>query len=173
MSNVSHVPYRRRFSGLALLAVVAVVAGCAGAKAGRPGVPATVVIEQGRFVAVGPDVPVPAGLPVLDLAGHACLPGLIETPEEIAPVVDLAHRHGLKVAAHAHGARSIREAIQSATSVAARYLGWSDRVGAVEPGRYGDLIAVRCDPLADISCLERVDAVVKGGLLFKRPGDGG
>ena len=199
------------------------------------------------------------------------------TPEEIAAVVEVAHRHGLKVSAHAHGARSIREAIlagadtiehaslidapaielarqhsvalsmdvyngdyidtegreqgwpeeflrknvetieaqrqgftqahaagvpivygtdaavyphglnarqfrimvqrgmtpmeaiQSATSVAARYLGWSDRVGALEPGRYGDLIAVRCDPLADIACLERVDAVVKGGLVFKRP----
>lgn len=203
------------------------------------------------------------------------------TPEEIAAVVEVAHRHGLKVSAHAHGARSIREAIlagadtiehaslidapaielarqhsvalsmdvyngdyidtagreqgwpeeflrknvetteaqrqgftqahaagvpivygtdaavyphglnarqfrimvqrgmtpmeaiQSATSVAARYLGWSDRVGAIEPGRYGDLVAVPCDPLADISCLERVDAVVKGGLVFRRPGDGG
>jgi imidazolonepropionase-like amidohydrolase len=398
--------------------------------AGHPDGPATIVIEHGRIVAVGPHVPVPRGLAVLDLSGHACLPGLIDmhthltdrpgdtadlsvyfrrtldeqaaiarenarltllagftttrdvgtyiawadrtlrdeingghvvgprvqvvgfyltipggggdlvipghpessipaqvrtgvargpdefrrkaelavaggadflkviasgavlafggvpgdpemTPEEIAAVVEVAHRHGLKVAAHAHGARSIREAIragadpiehaslidaptielarhhsvalsmdvyngdyidtagreqgwpeeflrknvettesqrqgftqahaagvpivygtdaavyphglnarqfrimvqrgmtpmeaiQSATSVAARYMGWSDRVGAIEPGRYGDLIAVRCDPLADITCLERVDAVVKGGLVFRRPGDGG
>lgn len=396
----------------------------------RPGGPATVVIEHGHIVAVGPDVPVPRGLPVLNLAGHTCLPGLIDmhthltdrpgdtadlsvyyrrtvdeqlaiarenaritllagftttrdvgtyiawadralrdeingghvvgprvqvagfyltipggggdllipghpessipaqvragvargpdefrhraelavagdadflkviasgavlafggvpgdpemTPEEIAAVVEVAHRHGLNVSAHAHGARSIRdailagadtiehaslidaptielarqhsvalsmdvyngdyidtvgreqgwpeeflrknvetteaqrkgftqahaagvpivygtdaavyphglnarqfrimvqrgmkpmEAIQSATSVAARYLGWSDRVGAIEPGRYGDLIAVGCDPLSDIGCLERVDAVVKGGLVFRRPGDGG
>jgi imidazolonepropionase-like amidohydrolase len=62
------------------------------------------------------------------------------------------------------------EAIQSATSVAARYMGWEDRVGAIAPGRYGDLIAVRCDPLADISCLEHVDVVVKGGLVFRQPG---
>lgn len=59
------------------------------------------------------------------------------------------------------------QAIQSATSVAAKYMGWSDRVGALAPGRYGDLVAVRCDPLADISCLQHVEVVVKGGLLFK------
>jgi imidazolonepropionase-like amidohydrolase len=59
------------------------------------------------------------------------------------------------------------QAIQSATSVAARYMGWSDRVGALAPGRYGDLIAVRCDPLEDIACLQSVDVVVKVGLVFK------
>jgi len=59
------------------------------------------------------------------------------------------------------------QAIESATSVAARYLGWEDRVGALAPGRYGDLIAVRCKPLEDIACLQHVDVVVKGGLLFK------
>lgn len=197
------------------------------------------------------------------------------TPEEIAAVVGVAHAHGLKVAAHAHGARSIKEAIlagadtiehasliddegialarehdvalsmdvyngdyidtegrrqgwpeeflrknletteaqrqgftrahaagapivygtdaavyphglnarqfpimvtrgmtpmqaiQAATSVAARYMGWDDRVGALEPGRYGDVIAVRCKPLENIACLQHVDAVVQGGLRFK------
>jgi imidazolonepropionase-like amidohydrolase len=205
------------------------------------------------------------------------VPGAPEmTPDEIAAVVEVAHRHGLKVAAHAHGARSIREAIladadtiehasliddeaielarqhdvalsmdvyngdyidkegreqgwpeeflrknletteaqrqgfekahaagvpivygtdaavyphglnarqftkmvqrgmtpmqaiQSATSVAAKYMGWADRIGAVAPGRFGDLVAVQCDPLEDISCLERVDVVVKGGLVFRQ-----
>jgi len=198
------------------------------------------------------------------------------TPEEIAAVVDVAHRHGLKVAAHAHGARSIREAIlagvdtiehasliddeaidlarshqvalsmdiyngdyidsegrrqgwpeeflrknvetveaqrqgftraheagvkivfgtdaavyphglnarqfeimvqrgmspmeaiQAATSVAARYMGWGDRVGSIAPGRYGDLIAVAGDPLQDVRRLEDVAVVIKGGLAFKR-----
>jgi imidazolonepropionase-like amidohydrolase len=46
-------------------------------------------------------------------------------------------------------------------------MGWSDRVGALEAGRYGDLIAVRCKPLENIACLQQVDVVVKGGLRFK------
>jgi imidazolonepropionase-like amidohydrolase len=199
------------------------------------------------------------------------------TPEEIAAVVKVAHSHGLKVAAHAHGERSIREAIlagvdtvehaslidaegirlalehhvalamdiyngdyidaegrkqgwpdeflrknietteaqrqgftaahaagvaivfgtdaavyphglnarqfpimvqrgmtpmeaiQSATSIAAEYMGWSDRVGSVQPGRYGDLIAVKGDPLQDIGRLQDVAYVVKGGLVVRSP----
>ncbi len=61
------------------------------------------------------------------------------------------------------------QAIQSATSVAAEFLGWSDRVGALAPGRYADLIAVAGDPLEDITVLQKVAAVVKGGLTFKVP----
>jgi imidazolonepropionase-like amidohydrolase len=60
------------------------------------------------------------------------------------------------------------EAIQSATSVAAHYLGWTDRVGALTPGHMGDLIAVAGDPLADITRLQDVAVVIKGGLLFKQ-----
>ncbi|MFO0227413.1 MAG: hypothetical protein ACK52B_03245 [Gammaproteobacteria bacterium] len=48
-------------------------------------------------------------------------------------------------------------------------MGWGDRVGALAPGRYGDLIAVRGDPLQDITVLERVDVVVKGGTVAKAP----
>jgi imidazolonepropionase-like amidohydrolase len=61
------------------------------------------------------------------------------------------------------------QAIQSATSVAARFMGWSDQVGALEAGRFGDLIAVRGDPLADIATLQDVAVVIKGGLIFKLP----
>jgi len=197
------------------------------------------------------------------------------TPEEIVAVAEVAHRHGLKLVAHAHGARSIREAIlagadtiehaslidaetielarqhrvalsmdvyngdytategrrqgypeeflrkntetteaqrrgftaahaagvpivygtdaciyphglnarqfpimvergmtsmeaiQSATSVAARFMGWSDRVGSIAPGRYGDVIAVKGDPLHDIRRLQDVALVVKGGVVVR------
>ena len=61
------------------------------------------------------------------------------------------------------------EAIQSATSLAANYLGWADRVGALKPGLMGDLIAVAGDPLADIARLQDVAVVIKGGLLLKQP----
>jgi len=47
-------------------------------------------------------------------------------------------------------------------------MGWSDRVGALAPGRYADLVAVRGDPLADITLLERVDVVLKGGVPVSR-----
>ncbi len=200
------------------------------------------------------------------------------TPEEIAAVAQVAHSHGLKLAAHAHGARSIREAIlagadtiehaslidaqtielarqrqvalsmdvyngdytdtegrrqgwpeeflrkntetteaqrqgftaahaagvpivygtdaciyphglnarqfpimvergmtpmeaiQAATSVAAKFMGWSDRVGSIAPGRYGDIIAVKGDPLQDIRRLQDMAAVVKGGIVVREPG---
>ena len=65
------------------------------------------------------------------------------------------------------------EAIQSATSVAARYMGWGDRAGSLQPGRFGDLIAVRGDPLADITLLQKVTVVIKGGLAFKLPAPSG
>jgi len=61
------------------------------------------------------------------------------------------------------------QAIQAATSIAAHYMGWEDRVGAIETGLLGDLIAVKGNPLDDISILENVEVVVKGGLLFKAP----
>jgi imidazolonepropionase-like amidohydrolase len=61
------------------------------------------------------------------------------------------------------------DAIRAATSVAAEYLGWQNDVGAIIQGRHGDVIAVRGDPLQDITVLQRVDVVVKGGLVFKIP----
>ena len=58
-------------------------------------------------------------------------------------------------------------AIQAATVNAADLLAWSDRVGAIEPGRFADLIAVDGDPLQDITVLENVKLVMKGGEVVK------
>jgi len=58
--------------------------------------------------------------------------------------------------------------IRSATSVAADLLGQADNVGTVAPGRWADLVAVTGDPLADISLLQRVDWVMKGGVVMRR-----
>jgi imidazolonepropionase-like amidohydrolase len=60
-----------------------------------------------------------------------------------------------------------QQVIRMATVNAADLLGWSDRVGTVTPGRYADLIAVDGDPLADVTELERVRFVMKGGVVVK------
>jgi imidazolonepropionase-like amidohydrolase len=59
------------------------------------------------------------------------------------------------------------QALQAATVHAADLLGWPDRVGAIEPGKYADLIAVRGDPLKDITVLEHVAFVMKGSEIVK------
>lgn len=64
-----------------------------------------------------------------------------------------------------HGMTPI-EAIRSATVVAAELLGWRDRVGAIEPGLFADLVAVRGDVLSDVGLLTEVDVVMKGGRIL-------
>ena len=59
------------------------------------------------------------------------------------------------------------EAIQAATRNAAQALGRERDVGAIAAGRYGDIVAVDGDPLADVRQLESVDVVIKGGALVK------
>jgi imidazolonepropionase-like amidohydrolase len=59
------------------------------------------------------------------------------------------------------------QAIKSTTTVAARLLDQSANLGTVSAGRYADLIAVEKDPLADITELQRVQFVMKGGVIYK------
>jgi len=59
------------------------------------------------------------------------------------------------------------QAIRSATTMASHYMGWATEVGTIDEGKFGDVIAVKGDPLKDISVLQHVEVVVKGGLLFK------
>jgi imidazolonepropionase-like amidohydrolase len=61
------------------------------------------------------------------------------------------------------------QAIKAATDVSAHYMGWEADIGTLEPGKFGDLIAVRGNPLADIKALQDVVTVIKGGLVFKLP----
>jgi imidazolonepropionase-like amidohydrolase len=59
------------------------------------------------------------------------------------------------------------QAIQTATVNAADLLGWSDKVGTLDAGKWADLIAVDGDPLQDITTLQHVKFVMKGGAVIK------
>ena len=59
------------------------------------------------------------------------------------------------------------QAIQSATVNTAELLGWADKVGQIAPGFYADIVAVHGNPLENISELEDVDFVMKGGKVYK------
>jgi imidazolonepropionase-like amidohydrolase len=59
------------------------------------------------------------------------------------------------------------QAIRTGTTVAAELLGWSDKVGTIEAGKWADIVAVSGDPLKDITELQRVKFVMKGGVVYK------
>jgi len=59
------------------------------------------------------------------------------------------------------------QAIQAATVNAADLLGWSDKIGGIEPGKWADIIAVDGDPLQDVTTFEHVKFVMKGGAVVK------
>jgi imidazolonepropionase-like amidohydrolase len=59
------------------------------------------------------------------------------------------------------------DVIRAITTNAAEMLGWQDRIGAIEPGKFADLVAVAGDPIADITELERVRFVMKDGQLVR------
>jgi imidazolonepropionase-like amidohydrolase len=59
------------------------------------------------------------------------------------------------------------QAIQSATTSAADLIGWKTKVGQLAPGYFADLVAVKGDPLKDITVLEKLDFVMKGGRINK------
>ena len=60
------------------------------------------------------------------------------------------------------------QAIQSATSVSAKALGMDDKIGSIEAGKLADIVAVKGDPLADISLMEKVSFVMKDGHVYKQ-----
>ena len=78
---------------------------------------------------------------------------------------------------HGHNAREFQErtengeseldAITSATSVSAMIMGWEDRIGSLEAGKLADVIAVRGNPLDNITMMERVMFVMKGGEVYR------
>jgi imidazolonepropionase-like amidohydrolase len=116
-------------------------------------------------------------------------PSMIEKAKMVMPIAQehLSHafKEGVKVAfgtdaaVYPHGLNAHEfgkmvsmgmtplQSIQSATVNAADLIGWTDRVGTVEPGKFADIIAVQGDPLADVHVLENVHFVMKGGEVIK------
>ena len=66
-----------------------------------------------------------------------------------------------------HGGLTAARALQSGTMINAEVLGWQDRIGSIDKGKFADLIAVSGDPLADITELQRVRFVMKGGKIIR------
>jgi len=84
--------------------------------------------------------------------------------------------HGWNAKQFAHMVRwgtTPLQAIQAATVNAADLIGWADRVGALEPGKFADVIGVAGDPLQDVTVLEHVGFVMKGGQVVKDSLTGG
>jgi imidazolonepropionase-like amidohydrolase len=59
------------------------------------------------------------------------------------------------------------QAIQTATTVASEMMGWQDRIGSIDKGKFADIVAVSGDPLKDITELERIRFVMKGGEIVR------
>jgi imidazolonepropionase-like amidohydrolase len=71
------------------------------------------------------------------------------------------------LAAYAEEGMTPQQIIHAATSNAAELLGWQDRIGTLEPGKYADIIGVSGDPEKDVSTLQHARFVMKGGVVVK------
>ena len=60
-----------------------------------------------------------------------------------------------------------RSTLEDPTTINAEVLGWQDRIGSIDKGKYADLIAVSGNPLTDITELQRVRFVMKGGKVIR------
>ena len=78
--------------------------------------------------------------------------------------------HALEFRLLVENGLSPARALLAATRDAADLLGASDRIGAVQPGHYADLVAVDGDPLVEPAAFARVQFVMKGGVVYRERG---
>jgi imidazolonepropionase-like amidohydrolase len=67
-----------------------------------------------------------------------------------------------------HNGMTALAAIQAGTINGAALLGWKNEIGVLKPGFFADVVAVQGNPLEDISALDRVRFVMKGGVVYRR-----
>ncbi|WP_298913524.1 amidohydrolase family protein [uncultured Algimonas sp.] len=151
--------------------------------------------ETARLFRDNDAVLVPTVLAGMTVAEWAADPDTFLSPFQVAKaravgpamqdMATLAWRNGVTIAfgtdsgvsAHGDNAKEFQymvaagmspmEAIQSATTVAARHIRMDDMIGSLEPGKHADIIAVDEDPLKDVAALMDVDFVMKGGVVYK------
>jgi imidazolonepropionase-like amidohydrolase len=103
--------------------------------------------------------------------GKANLKKAFDAGVKIGMGTDAAvYPHGLnahELAVYVEMGMTPLQAIQTATINDADLLGWSDKIGTIEPGKWADMIAVDGDPLHDITTLQHVKFVMKGGEVVK------
>jgi imidazolonepropionase-like amidohydrolase len=113
-----------------------------------------------KAAAIGPII-----LDTFSKAYKAGVPIVFGTDTGVSPHGDNAQEFGLMV----KGGMPPMEAIQSATSVAADFLGIGDTHGRLQAGKKADIVAVPGNPLDDITAMERVSFVMKNGDVYKKP----
>ena len=105
-----------------------------------------------------------------DLLPKQNFPKALKSGVKIAYGTDLGEGdHALEFRLLTEGGMSPMDAILTATRNSADLIG-SDQIGAVQPGRYADLVAVPGDPLKDVRQFEKVAFVMKGGVVYRRDG---
>jgi imidazolonepropionase-like amidohydrolase len=106
-----------------------------------------------------------------DLLPKQNLPRALRSGVKIAYGTDLGEGdHALEFRLLTEGGMSPMDAILTATRNSADLIGASDRIGSIQEGRYADLVAVSGDPLKDISQFQKVQFVMKGGVVYRDKG---
>jgi imidazolonepropionase-like amidohydrolase len=118
-----------------------------------------------------------AGLPSLDVDGAAAIDRMFRSAVDKGEIMvgsgadGSTYPHGAQALDFEmlvkHGGLSSARAIQGGTIVNAEVMGWQDQIGSIEKGKYADLVAVSGDPLSDITELQRVGFVMKGGKVIR------
>jgi imidazolonepropionase-like amidohydrolase len=106
-----------------------------------------------------------------DLLPKQNLPRALKSGVKIAYGTDLGEGdHALEFRLLTEGGMSPMDAILTATRNGADLIGASDRIGSIQEGRYADLVAVAGDPLKDVTQFEKVQFVMKGGVVYRDKG---